>query len=180
MADAVTVPPSSGAGAAQTARDRLAARWEALSPRDRRSVRFVAWLLAAFLVWVLAVQPAWRTARDAPAQIDQLDAQLQRMQRLALEARDIRSTPSGSGMQSTAQSAVALRAATDRLGGRGRLLVQGDRATLTLSGVDGAKLRAWLDEARKGARARPIDVQLSRGPQGYQGTMVVALGGNAS
>ena len=177
MTDAVTVPPSSGT-AAQTARDRLAVRWEALSPRDRRSARLVAWLLAAFLVWLLAVQPAWRTAREAPAQIDQLDAQLLHMQRLVLEARDIRATPSGS-MQSTAQSAVALRAATDRLAGKARLLVQGDRATLTLSGVDGAQLRSWLDEARKGARARPIDVQLTRSPQGYQGTLVVALGGNA-
>jgi general secretion pathway protein M len=47
---------------------------------------------------------------------------------------------------------------------------------LTLNGVSGEQLRSWLAEARSGARARPVEAQLSRGPQGYTGTLVVSLG----
>jgi len=57
-------------------------------------------------------------------------------------------------------------------------VIQGERATLTLNtGVNPEALRAWLNEARSGARARPVEAQLQRGPLGYTGTIGVALGG---
>ena len=155
------------------ARSQLAARWHALAPRERRVLGIGLALLAVAFVWWIAVQPAWRVLSDTPAQIDKLDAQLQQMQRLAAESKELRGAPA----VTPEQSGAALKAATDRLGDRGRLMLQGDRATLTLMGVDSARLRSWLAEARSGARARPIEAQLSRGPQGYQGTLVVALGG---
>ena len=60
-------------------------------------------------------------------------------------------------------------------GDRGRLVVLGDRATLTLSNASGEQLRGWLAEARSSARARPVEATLNRGPQGYSGTLIVAL-----
>jgi general secretion pathway protein M len=121
------------------------------------------------------VQPAWRTARGAPAELDALDAQLQQMQRIANESRGLRNTaPVGA-----AQAGIALKAASDRLGDKARLNLQGDRAILTLSGVAPEALRAWLTEARAGARARPVEAQLQRGPNGYTGTLTVSFGGNS-
>jgi general secretion pathway protein M len=169
----MALPPRSAA--LDSARAQLAARWRALAPRERRALSVAGIGIALLLVWWIAVQPALRTLREAPAQIDRLDAQLQQMQRMAVESRELRSAPT----VSAEQSAAALKAATDRLGDRARLTVQGDRATLTLSGIDGGRLRAWLAEARSGARARTIDAQLTRGAQGYQGTLVVALGGGS-
>jgi len=52
----------------------------------------------------------------------------------------------------------------------------GDRATLKLNGVSGEALRDWLSEARSAARARAVEVTLTRNPQGYSGTVVVTLG----
>ena len=52
-------------------------------------------------------------------------------------------------------------------------------AVVVLTGVSGEKLRSWLGEARSGARARPVDAQLTRGPQGYAGTILVSFGGGA-
>ncbi len=147
------------------------ARWRALGTRERRGIAIAAWVLGLFLLWVLAIAPAWRTARDAPAQLDRLDAQLQQMQRQANEARELRATP----VLGTTQSAAALRAASDALGAAGRLQVVGDRATLTLSGINGTQLRDWLAEARSAARARPLEANLTRAPQGYSGSIVVAL-----
>ena len=77
---------------------------------------------------------------------------------------------------SPAQAAAALKSATDRLGDKARLSLQGDRASLTLNGVSPEALRGWLLEARSAARARPVEAQLTRGPQGYSGTLVVSLG----
>ncbi len=147
------------------------ARWQALGPRERRGLAVAAWVLGLFLLWAVTLSPAWRTTREAPTQLDHLDAQLQQMQRQALEARELRAIPA----LGSSQAAAALRAATDTLGAAGRLQLGGDRATLTLSGVNGSQLRDWLAEARSAARARPLEANLTRGPQGYSGSIVVAL-----
>ena len=118
-------------------------------------------------------QPAWRTLARAPAEIDTLDAQLQSMQRLAAEAQELRAAPPVTPDQATA----ALKAATARLGDKARLALQGERAVLTLNGVGTGALRDWLAEARAGARARPLEANLTRASQGYSGTLVVGLGG---
>ena len=149
----------------------LRERWQALGVRERRGLSLAGALLGLFLLWALAIAPAWRTAREAPAQLDRLDAQLQQMQRLAGEAHSLRNTPT----IASSQAVAALRAATDALGGAGRLQLAGDRATLTLTGANGSQLRDWLAEARSNARARPLEANLTRGPQGYNGSIVVAL-----
>jgi general secretion pathway protein M len=149
--------------------------WQARSARERQAVLVVGLLLAGFLVWSVLAQPALRTAREAPVQLDQLDAQYQQMQRIAAESSGLRGAP----RVSPAQAAAALKSATDRLGDRARLTLLGDRATLTLTGVSPDALRAWLNEARSGARARPIEAQLQRGPNGFSGTLGVALGGTS-
>jgi general secretion pathway protein M len=113
--------------------------------------------------------------RSAPAELDALEAQWQQMQRLAGESRELRTA----APVPQAQSAAALRAATERLGAQAKLSQAGERATLNLSGVSGAQLGAWLVEARSAARARVVEAQLTRGPQGYSGNVVVTLGGGA-
>jgi general secretion pathway protein M len=55
--------------------------------------------------------------------------------------------------------------------------VRGDRAVLNLSNASSEALRAWLVEARSAARARPLELQLQRGPQGYSGSVTVSLSG---
>jgi general secretion pathway protein M len=151
----------------------LVAKWRALSERDRRAAGLAGAAVVLLLVWWIGVQPALRTVREAPAQLDRLDAQLQTMQRQAAEAAELR----GTAPITAAQSTAALQAATVRLGARGRLVVAGERATLTLNGATGAQLRDWLSEARSGARARPLQAQVTRSAQGYSGTLIVAVGG---
>lgn len=159
--------------ALQQALAPLAPWWAARSARDRRLLVLAGAVLGLFITWTWAVQPAWRTLSLAPLQRDSLDAQWQAMQRLAVEAKDLRGAPP----VSLEQSSAALRAATERLGDQGRLALQGERAVLTLQGASNSQLRDWLAEARSGARARPVEARLTRTAQGYSGTVVVALGG---
>lgn len=167
------VPSSGAAPALETLRRQASAWWSTRSRRERQTVTLLAVVVGLLVVWTLLVQPAWRTVRAAPAELDALDAQLQQMQRIAAESRDLR----GTAPISATQAGLALKAASDRLGDKARLTLQGDRAVLTLSGVGADALRGWLNEARAGARARPMEAQLQRGPTGYTGTLTVALGG---
>jgi len=155
-------------------RDALQARWRTLAARERTGLMAAAVLLGVFLLWSMAVQPAWRTLREAPGRIDQQGAQLQALQRMAAEATELRAI----APISSAQSSVALQGATARLAGRATLQLQGDRATVSVNGLSGDELRDWLAEVRSAARARATEVQLTRGAQGYAGTLVLSLGGS--
>ena len=164
---ALTVPP-----ALTSLRDEANKWWRGRTPRERLAVTLVACVLGALLVWSVFIEPALRGARAAPAQLDQLDGQLQQMQRIAAESRALRAiTP-----VSLAQAGASLKAASERLGDKARLNLQADRATLTLTGVSPEALRAWLVEARSGARARPVEVTLQRGPSGFTGSISLTLG----
>lgn len=146
--------------------------WRGLAPRERLALALGVAALVIFVAWSILIGPAWRTARDAPAELDRLEAQLQQMQRLGAEAKSL----NGAAPVSASQAAQPLKMATERLGEKASLSLQGDRATLTLTGVYGEPLRAWLGEARSAARARAIDVQLTRTPTGYAGRVVVTMG----
>jgi general secretion pathway protein M len=153
-------------------RSQAVTLWGGMAPRERLALSVGLVVLGAFALWLLFIAPAWRTVRDAPAQLDRLEVQLQHMQRLAADAKSLRGAPA----VSTAQAVDALKAATERLGDKASILFQGDRVTLTLTGVSGEALRDWLSEARGAARARPVEVQLARTPQGQNGNIVLTLG----
>jgi general secretion pathway protein M len=156
-------------GAAATG--ALSARWAALSERDRTLVGLAAMVLGAFLLYAVAIRPAWQVVSQTPARMAEMDQQLQQMQRLALESKELRSAP----RMQPQQSAAALKSATDALGPAGRLAVSGDRATITLNNASGEQIRRWLSDVRSNARVRTLEATLSRGQGGYTGSIVVAL-----
>jgi general secretion pathway protein M len=157
----------------KTALAPLAARWQALGKRERRLLAGLGWFLGAVMLWWVAIAPAWRTVSSAPARLDQLDAQLQQMQRLAGETRSLRGAPAIGAPQAQA----AVRAATDALGASARLTLAGERASVTFTNVGGAQLRDWLAEVRGAGRARPVEANLTRSATGYSGTVVLLLPG---
>ena len=63
--------------AGPTLRQQAAVYWRSRAPRERLALVGVAVVLGLLLAWLLLVEPAWRTAREAPAQLDQFDRQLQ-------------------------------------------------------------------------------------------------------
>ena len=154
-------------------RQQLAQRWAALAPRERVALGSALFVIGAFVGWLALIQPAWRSVRSAPKLLDQLDVQLQEIQRVAAESRELRAA----APVSAGQAAEALKAATARLGETGKIALRGDRAVLSLSNASSEGLRAWLNEARSAARARPVELQLQRSPQGYSGNVTVNLPG---
>ena len=153
-------------------RQQLRARYAKLDTRERQMVVVIGIALAFLLVWLVLVRPAWNTLDTAPALRAQADAQLLQMAAISNEAKQLRALP-------PVQASVAeqvLKAATDELGGKGKIAIAGDRATLSVTGINGEDLRKWLMQARGGARARPVEATLTRAGDGYNGTLVVLVG----
>jgi general secretion pathway protein M len=149
----------------------LRQRWATLAPREQQGLGWAALALAVALLWFVALQPAWRTWQQVPAQRQALETQLLQMQRLASEARELK----GQSPVSAEQSQQALKAATDRLGAKAKLSVIADRATLAVTDIQPSALVAWLAEVRSGARPRPVELQLNRTAAGLSGQIVVSL-----
>lgn len=147
--------------------------WAGLGARERRLLLIGGGVLGAFILWSLAVAPAWRTLRQAPAQLAAAEVQAQQMQALAAEAASLRAV----APVPMAQAQAALSAATGRLGEAAKLSLQGERAVVTLKGIGSDQLGAWLGEARAGARARVVEASLRQTQPGrYDGSLTLALG----
>lgn len=147
--------------------------WLRLAPRERRVGTVAALLVGTALGWWLAIAPALATLRTADAQHRALDAQLQQMLGLQAEARALQSQP----RQSTDEAARLLEAAVrQRLGTSARIVVSGERVTVTLSAAPPEALAQWLTQARVNARALPIEARLNRNAGGlWDGTVVLNL-----
>lgn len=158
----------------QQLKTQALAQWEAMGERERLALAVVGALLALLLAWSVLLAPALRTLKSAPAELEKLDLQLQQMQAQAQEAKALRAAPA----VPPAQAQAALTASVEHLGPAARLNLTGDRAVVTLNGVAPEMLQGWLGEVRAAARARPVEAQLTRGPKGYAGTLVLTLGGN--
>lgn len=158
----------------QHLRTQALTQWDGMGERERLALVAVGALLALLLAWSVLLAPALRTLKTAPAELERLDTQLQQMQAQAQEARALRAAPA----VPPAQAQAALTASVEHLGPAARLSLTGDRAVVTLNGVAPETLQAWLGEVRSAARARPVEAQLTRGPKGFAGTLVLTLGGN--
>lgn len=151
----------------------LRARWNALAPREKILVAGAATLVAISLVWLIAIQPALNTLRTSESQHRALDAQLQQMLALQQQARALQSQP-----KLGHDDALRLleQSMQQRLGTSGRLAVNGDRATVTLTGTPPDALARWLTQARVDARAVPGEAHLTRNAAGlWEGTLVLSL-----
>ena len=71
-------------------REQALVWWRARSLRERQSLGLVGVVLIGFFVWSALVAPALQTVREAPAQLDALDAQYQQMQRVVAESASLR------------------------------------------------------------------------------------------
>ena len=158
----------------QQARAQAAAQWQSMGERERVALGAVAVVLGLLLAWSVLLAPALRTLKNAPVELEKVELQLQQMQAQAQEARALRSAPA----VPPAQAQAALTASVAHLGTAARLNMAGDRAVVSLAGVAPEMLQGWLGEVRSAARARPVEAQLTRGPKGYSGTLVLSLGNN--
>jgi general secretion pathway protein M len=151
----------------------LRERWRKLGPREQALAGGAALLIAAALLWLALLGPALGVLRGAEEQHRALDAQLQRMRALQLQAQALQSQPKQNQDDAARQLEASVR---ERLGTSARLVVAGERATVTLSGTPPDALAQWLTQARVNARALPGEAHLYRNSGGlWEGSLVLSL-----
>lgn len=153
--------------------DALRAWWAGLAPRERMMVGAAGSVVGLALLWWIALAPALATLRAADAQHRELDAQLQRMQRLRTEAKAMQAQPRQSQEEAMRQLETAIR---QQLGTTARYSIAGDRVTVNLTNTPPAALAQWLAQVRGNARALPGEARLARNAAGgWDGSLVLTL-----
>jgi general secretion pathway protein M len=137
-------------------------------------VLLAAALVAAALLWTVALAPALRTLKSAEAQSAQLGRSAERMQALQARAKTLQAQP----LAAPEDTLRALQAASAALGKTGTLQVNGDQATLTLRQISAPELAAWLAPVA-GSGLNPSEALLQRQAGGtealWSGTLVYRL-----
>ena len=136
----------------------LQAAWAQRNPREQQLLTLLAVLVCAAVVWLVALAPALKTWREAPARQASLDTQTQHMRALQAEALALKKPTAISRKEATRW----LESSADSLGSGARIQVQGERATLTLQAAPAAELARWLSQARERAQALPVQAQLQQ------------------
>lgn len=154
----------------------MRARWIRLPGREKNLVRGAVLLVLGLLLWQLSVAPSLATLRSADAQAKALNAQLQRMQAMQIQAQALQKQPP-LGFD---EAVRALTAATRQtLGATAQLGVAGDRASITLKEASPDALAEWLAQARLNARSVPVEARLVRagapGKTSWNGVLVMSL-----
>jgi general secretion pathway protein M len=151
----------------------LRARWQQLAPREKALVAAALALVAAALLWWLTIKPAVATLRGAEQQHRVLDARLQRMLALQAQAQAMQSQPRQAYDEALRQLETTVRQV---LGTSARMVVAGERVTLTLTGTQADALAQWLAQSRINARVLPAEARLARNGAGaWDGTIVLTL-----
>ncbi|MDM0045335.1 type II secretion system protein GspM [Variovorax dokdonensis] len=140
---------------------QLRARWAALAPRERQLVAVAVGLVALGIVWWVALAPALRVLRAAPAEHARLDTQLQQMNALAQQAKALQSQARPNSADATRALETAVQ---DQLGAGAQMQSQGagDGVRVSMKGVSAEALARWLAQARNNARALPREAHLTR------------------
>ena len=153
----------------------LRARWQALPGRERTMVAAAIAVLAAALVWWIALGPALGVLRSANEQHRALDKQLQQMRGLQQQAQALQAQPKQNHDEALRRLELSVR---QKLGTTARTTVVGDRVSVTLTGTPPEALAQWLTQARVDARALPGEARLTRNAAGlWEGTLVLSLPG---
>lgn len=137
-------------------REALQNRWQALSVREQRGLRWLGGVVLFALAWQVLVAPAQHKLREADAQRQRVAQQHAHMLALQAQAQALQ--------QRTALSREAASKALQGLSAVAGLQLnpQGERVVVSLKAVPATALSNWLAQARTQAQSLPGEVHLTR------------------
>ena len=152
---------------------KWSAAWARLAPREKLMVAGASALILLALLWWVAAAPPEAPRPNAETQHRELAARLARMRSLQQQAKALQAQPKLNPDDAARELEATVR---QRLGTTARMVIAGDRVTLTLNATPADALAGWLAQARVNARALPTEAKLTRNAAGaWDGTIVLAL-----
>ncbi len=126
---------------------RLLDWWTGLARRERLAVAIAAALVAGAALYLVGIEPAWRTRTRLTAELPRLRSQAADMQALALEASKLRGRAPSLDTPAQARPALARLAAEKNLPAPTVQDAGEQRIVVALRRADAAGAIAWLKDA---------------------------------
>lgn len=150
----------------------LQARWQSVSRREQRLVKWAVAVVGLALLWWVGLAPALTMLKTADQQRGMVESEWLQMQSLQAQAKVLQAKP-----QLAAEDARRLlNASVLPLGSALQLANAGDQVRVTVKGVSPDALAQWLATARQNARAVPSEAKLTRNAAGtWDGFLMLSL-----
>ena len=140
----------------------LRAWWQGLARRERTMVACAGALVAVALVYVMGIEPAWRTRARLGREIPQLQEQLVELEALRDEARVLRQKGIGSAAPGDSLQA-SLERSLARAGVAAKVRTDGERGVaVNATSVPAQSWFAWLEEFCRESRVRLVRARVTR------------------
>jgi general secretion pathway protein M len=140
----------------------LRAWWLGLARRERAMTAAAGSFALLVLLYLVAIEPAWKARERLGAELPRLRAQAAEVSSLAQEARAL--TSRGVAVESAAGARIALEQSLARanLGGVRVAVLDERRLAVSARAVPVTQWLAWAEEAARESRLRIAAVRISR------------------
>lgn len=150
----------------------LQARWQTVSAREQRLVKWAVAVIGLALVWWVALSPALKMLKTADQQRGALESEWLQMQTLQAQAKVLQAKP----LLAAADARRLLDASVVPLAASLQLVNAGEQVRVTVKGLSPDALAQWLTTARQNARAVPSEANLTRNAAGtWDGFLMLSL-----
>jgi general secretion pathway protein M len=141
----------------------LRAWWLGLARRERMMTAAAATFVVLVLLYLVAIEPAWKAGARLEGELPRLRAQAAEVSALAQEARALKGR--GVAAESTDAARAALERSLARAGFSGASVAALDERRLAVKAgaVPVSQWLAWVEEAARESRLRIATASLSRG-----------------
>jgi len=143
---------------------RLRAWWLGLARRERAMTAAAGSLVLLALLYLIAIEPAWKARERLGAELPRLRAQAAEVNSLAQEAKGLTSRGVAVESAATAKTALEQSLARANLGGVRVAVLDERRVAVSAKAVPVTQWLAWAEEVARESRLRIAAVRLSRTP----------------
>lgn len=158
--------------------DALRARWTALAQRERLMVVGGAVVVAAALLFLVAVEPAWKARARSGAELPRLREQAAELQALLQEVKLLRGRGTASYTPEAAKEALAQSLAQANFASARVATLDERRVAVTAKAVPVAPWLVWVEQAARESRLRVAAAQITatatRGMVDFEMTFEIA------
>jgi general secretion pathway protein M len=136
--------------------------WIGLSRRERIAVIAAAALVAATVLYLAAIEPAWRTRQRLEAELPRLRAEAAELDALALEAKKLKTRARTLESPEQTKAALTKLLAEKNLAASPIREGEDQRLLLSVRRADAGNFLAWLKEASTELPLRISSTRISR------------------
>jgi general secretion pathway protein M len=141
---------------------RLRAWWLGLARRERVMTAAAGSFVLLALLYLIAIEPAWKARERLGAELPRLRAQAAEVNSLAQEARELTSRGAAVESAATAKTALEQSLARANLGGARVAMLDERRVAVSAKAMPVTQWLAWAEEAARESRLRIAAVRISR------------------